>query len=242
MNKLIKALSLSLGLLLSSIGAGEIENIETIHAGVNKLDDLLKMKLNEERQKLFQNDNPRGAFCLNASYLTTHPLAAHGIYKASAYFDKVELNDGSVWAVYYDMDRSTVSRWMAMNDQVIITPSTSFFSPTNYLLVSQRTNECVNVSLKEIEVNHDPYFGGQRLWIEKIDYVYDLSCGCFYYRLNLSDGSNWEVDSRDSSYCNLFYPGDVVFIGVDNSFGLNTNNILIHFNSLEYVHADCVSY
>ncbi|QLH35461.1 MAG: hypothetical protein HWD61_04310 [Parachlamydiaceae bacterium] len=174
------------------------------------------------------------------AYLTTHPMAAHGIYKASLFYDQIELNDGSIWQVYYASDRSIVSRWMLLNDQVIIRPGT-IFDATDYLLVSQRTGESIAVDLIGMEeIIGDPSFMGQRLWIHNIDLIYDYFFDVFYYQIVLNDGSIWELDSYDNYIGSYMYPGDVVFVGVDNTFGSPTYNILIHFNTLEYVHADCI--
>lgn len=138
-------------------------------------------------------------------------------------------------------DWDVVKRWMYYNDQVIICPGT-IFDATDYLLVSQRTGEIVPVNLLEIEVlPKDPGFMGQRLWIHSINYLYDIFNFCYYYEIQLNDGSIWEVSSRDEHLCSYMFPGDVVFIGVDESLGSPTYNILLHFNTLEYVHADCVA-
>jgi hypothetical protein len=222
--------------------ASETEEIEIIAAGSKQLCEEEHLALKQKRADDADKESERGELVNNAMYITTHPLAAHGIYKISTTLDKVILNDGSIWKIYYYSDRAIINRWTSCNDQVIITP-TSIFSPTDYQLVSQRTGESVYVSLTEIEViPGDPYFRGQRLFVHSMDYLYDSSCGCYFYAIRLSDGTLWEVDTRDNAFCSLIYPGDIVFVGVDESVLSPTHNILVHFNSLEYVHADCVAY
>ena len=216
-------------------------NEETRAAGSEKLSEEEHEAIKKKRTEQTDEEDPRGELVTNDMYMTTHPAASHGIFKVSPFLDKVYLNDGSIWQVYYDADRSVISRWISSNDQIIVSPS-SFFDPTDFILVSQRTYEVVCVKLVEMEIiPSDPYYMGQRLWINQVDYIYDALCGCYFYRIVLNDGSIWEVSSRDSFLCAYFRPGDVVFVGVDESFGSPTYNILIHFNTLEYVHADCVA-
>jgi hypothetical protein len=220
---------------------GQDQDQQTVSAGSKKLDDEQHLAIKQKRAEEAKEENARGEMVTNGMYLTTHPMASHGVYKTSALFDVVELNDGSVWNVWYSADRSVVGRWQYMNDQVIICPGT-LFDPTDYLLVSQRTGEQVPVKLVEMEIiAGDPTFHGQRLWIYSMNYIFDLACNCFYYEIRLNDGSLWEVDTRDSYLCSYMNPGDVVIVGVDEKFGASTYNILIHFNSLEYVHADCAT-
>lgn len=244
MNKLfLKFASCLIGtaLLMNPIFSEHIqaENIQL--AGSKKLDAEQHTSIKHERVAQANEESERGELVTNGMYLTTHPMASHGIYKASPLFDKVELNDGSIWQVWFTSDWSVVSRWMYFNDQVIVCPA-SIFDATDYLLISQRTGEVVGVNLVEMEmIVGDPYFMGQRLWITHMNYVYDVICSCYYYEIYLNDGSLWEVSSRDSYLCSLMVPGDVVIIGVDETLGSPTYNILVHFNSLEYVHADCVA-
>lgn len=218
----------------------DIQDDATLVAGSKKLPEEERSAIKQKRSESTEED-VRGEVITNDMYLTTHPAASHGIIKATPYYDRVYLNDGSIWQVYYDMDRSVISNWMYYNDQVIVCPA-SIFDPTDYILVSQRTYETVCVNLSEMEVLiGDPYYMGQRLWISHVDYFYDIVYGRFFYNLILSDGSAWEVSTSDDFLCVYFRPGDVVFVGVDESFNSPTYNILIHFNTLEYVHADCVA-
>lgn len=253
-NILLKLVSCLLGIAFIANPIFSEETINTdqmISAGSKKLETEQHYAISKNRFEMqsekqdTQPQNEKVAKGLNGpsakAYLTTHPMAAHGIYKASLFYDQVELNDGSIWQVWFDSDRSVVSRWMYFNDQVTIWPG-SIFDATNYLLESQRTGEVVAVNLIGMEeIIGDPYFMGQRLWINSIDLVYDFIFGDFYYQIQLNDGSIWEVDTYDNYLCSLMYPGDVVFVGVDDTFGSPTYNILIHFNTLEYVHADCTA-
>lgn len=239
----IMASVLGIALIAAPIYSEELisQEQQSLPAGTKKLDAGQHAAIKQKRIEQTNEENPRGEMVSNGMYLTTHPMASHGIYKASSLFDRVELNDGSIWQVWFTSDWSVVSRWMQYNDQVIICPGT-IFDATDYLLVSQRTGEVVAVNLMEMEViPSDPYFMGQRLWINNINYLYDVMCGCYYYEIILNDGSIWEADSRDSHLCSYMFPGDVVLIGVDQSIGTPSYNILVHFNSLEYVHADCVA-
>jgi len=226
---------------MQPLNANEIKNEkQNIVAGSKKLSLEEHQILKQKRQDQVDEENERGELVSNGMYLTTHPMASHGIYKVSALYDTIELNDGSIWCVYFYTDQEVISRWAYHNDQVIICPGT-IFDITDYLLISQRTGEVVPVDLKEIEVIiDDPYFMGQRLWINHIDYAYDIVYGCFYYKIRLNDGSIWEVCTRDNAIASLMFPGDIVFVGVDENLGAPTYNILVHFNSLEYVHADCI--
>lgn len=228
-------------LIANPIFSEETQEQQTIAAGSTKLDTEQHKAIKQKRLDQASEENERGEMVSNGMYLTTHPMASHGIAKASALFDRVELNDGSIWQVWFSADWEVVSRWMYYNDQVIISPGT-IFDATNYILVSQRTGEVVSVHLVEVEMNiGDPYFKGQRLWIDRMDYRYDIICGCYYYEIRLNDGSIWEVDSHDNYLGSRMYVGDIVFVGVDETIGSPTYNILVHFNSLEYVHADCIS-
>lgn len=232
-----------IALIANPIFSVEIKNHEqqTLVAGSKKLEAEQHSAVKQKRLEQAGQENERGEMISNGMYLTTHPSASHGIYKTSSLCDKIELNDGSIWQVWFLADWEVVKRWMHYNDQVIISPAT-IFDATDYILVSQRTGEVVPVNLVEMEVIvGDPYFMGQRLWIDKIDYIYDFVCCCFFYQVRLNDGSIWEVDTHDSYLCSYMFPGDVVFIGVDEAIGSPTYNILVHFNSLEYVHADCVA-
>lgn len=226
-------------LLIQPLSSEEQQTKETIAAGSKKLTQEEHQAIKQKRVEDAKEGNERDELVTSAIYLTTHPMASHGVYKT--YFDRIELNDGSIWQVYYLSDRDVVNRWMYFNDQVIIRPGT-IFDATDFQLVSQRTGEIVPVNLVEMDVIiGDPYFMRQRLWIDRINYIYDTACCCFYYEIRLNDGSIWETDSHDNYLASLMYPGDVVFVGVDESFGSPTYNILVHFNSLEYVHADCVA-
>lgn len=228
-------------LIVNPIYSEQMQNNQTEVAGSRKLAAEQHADIKQQRLDKANDEDERGELVTNGMYLTTHPMASHGIYKTSPLCDKVVLNDGSIWQVWFTSDWSVVSRWMYYNDQVIICPG-SIFDATDYLLISQRTGEVVAVNLVEMEVIvGDPYFMGQRLWINQIDYVYDIIAGYYYYEIRLNDGSLWEVSSRDSFLCSLMVPGDVVFIGVDETLGSPTYNILVHFNSLEYIHADCVT-
>lgn len=214
---------------------------QTVSAGSKKLSEEERVALKQKRAEVAEQGNERGELVSNDMYMTTHPMAGHGIYKTSPLGDRIELNDGSIWQVWFSSDWEVVRRWMYWNDQVIICPGT-FFDAADYLLVSQRTGEVVPVNLVEIEVIvGDPYFMGQRLWIERVDYIFDMVCGCYFYEIRLNDGSYWEVDTRDTYIASLMCPGDIVFVGVDEHFGSPSYNILVHFNTLEYVHADCVA-
>lgn len=239
--KIVSSL-LGIAFIAAPIHAAELlTQQESLPAGTKKLDTEQHTAIKQKRIESSAEENERGELVTNGMYLTTHPMASHGIYKASPLYDRVELNDGSVWQVWYTSDWSVVSRWMYYNDQVIICPG-SIFDVTDYFLVSQRTGEIVPVQLLEMEViPGDPYFMGQRLWINNITYLYDSLYGCYFYEIRLNDGSIWEVDSRDSYICSYMLPGDVVIIGVDQSIGAPSYNILVHFNTLEYVHADCVA-
>ncbi len=241
--KLTSCYFLGLALMCHPLFSEETKNDEhqKISAGSKKLDVEKHTAIKHQRFAELGQENERGEAVINGMYLTTHPMASHGIYKTSILGDSVELNDGSIWQVWFSSDWDVVRRWNYFNDQVIICPG-SIFDATDYLLVSQRTGEVVPVRLTDLEVIlGDPYFMGQRLWVNTINYLYDIICGCYYYEIRLNDGSIWEVDTHDTYLGSLMFPGDVVFIGVDESFGAPTYNILVHFNSLEYVHADCVA-
>ena len=240
----LKWLSCLLGfaLIMNHVSSEEPINSakKTLEAGTTMLSAEKHLDIKQSRLEQSTQENPR-AKQVNKMYLTTHPLASHGVYKTIPPYNRVELSDGSIWHVWYSSHWETVNRWKYYNDQVIICPGT-FFDPTDYILVSQRTGEVVPVNLIEMEVVFgDPYFKGQRVWIEHINYMFDLACGCYYYEIILNDGSVWEVDYRDDYLASFMQPGDVIIMGVDESFGSSTYNILINFNTLEYVHADCVA-
>lgn len=168
-----------------------------------------------------------------AYYFTSHEDAIHTALSVSEYREKVKLNDGTIWNVS-SYDRWKLIDWL-VSDGIFILPNSSFFSIYDYVLVNQRTGDYVDVNLCELEVlSWDPTYYGNRHWVISIDYF-----GNF---VTLEDGSVWDIAYADDSILQRWYVGDVVTIGINDGWDSGVRpNILIHFNTLRYVRADCLN-
>lgn len=168
-----------------------------------------------------------------AYYFTSHEGAIHTAYSVSEFREKIKLNDGTIWSVSFS-DRWKLIDWL-ITDGIFILPKHSFFSIYNYVLVNQRTGDYVDVNLCELEVlTYDPTYYGNRKWIIDIDY--------FGNYITLNDYSVWDITFDDDSIMKYWRIGDVVTIGINDGWDSTLNpNLLIHFDSLNYVRADCLN-
>lgn len=168
-----------------------------------------------------------------AYYFTSHEGAIHTAFSVSEFREKIKLNDGTIWSVSFS-DRWKLIDW-TLSDGIFILPHHSFFSSYDYVLVNQRTGDYVDVNLTELEVlTYDYTYYGNRYWIKDIDYF-----GNF---VTLNDNSIWDISFDDDSILMHWNNGDVVTVGINDGWDSTLRpNILIHFNTLKYVRADCLN-
>lgn len=168
-----------------------------------------------------------------AVYQTSHPGALHTTFKNWDFGTKVELNDGSIWAV------STFERWKintwSSSDVILVKLNQRFLASHQYELVNQRTGDYVDVDLVELEVlPYDATFYGQRSWIIAVDYLAN--------NVILQDGSLWDISYGDDAAFRTWRVGDVIILGVNDSWDASIRpNLLINFNTLTHARANCLN-
>jgi hypothetical protein len=165
-------------------------------------------------------------------YYSSHEDAIHTALTGSNYYEKVKLNDGTIWSVA-SYDWWKVQKWLTTDEILILPNHISYFY--DYLLVNAQTGDYVDVNLTELEVlSWDPSYYGNRHWIVSIDYFSNF--------VTLEDGSIWDVSFEDDGILRHWYVGDVVTIGINDGWDSAIRlNILVHFNTLNYVRAECLN-
>jgi hypothetical protein len=151
-----------------------------------------------------------------------YSYAEHYIHGISYYGEQVELEDGSVWKVNC-CDRYKVSAWDG-RDPITITQNTSWFSSYNYRLINQFTGSSVEANLYLGPVVNGIYTH----YINWIDY-----CGAVI----LTDGSQWQISSRDLSVFRCWAYDDTIIIGTNSGWDGSYNAILINVTMNNYVRA-----
>lgn len=211
--------------------ANDVES-EFIQAGDRAVDQEEQMLEKEKRAQKDEEYKEEGMVAQSV-YYTSHPAAYHTFYRNWDYGMKVELNDGSIWSVA-SKDQWKVNTWYS-TDIILIKQNFSFFSPYDYELVNQRCGDRVDVNLLELEIlPYDSTFFGQRSWVISIDYFNNI--------VTLQDGSVWTVSFDDDSTLATWRLGDVVIIGVNDGWDNTIRpNLLINFNTLNDVRANCVN-
>lgn len=187
----------------------------------------------QEEKEPNQDEQPSEELLPMAVYHTSHPGALHTTFKNWNYGEKIELNDGSIWAVSL-FDQWKVNAWLA-SDIILVKLNHSFLSSHRYELVNQSTGDYVDVDLVELEVlPYDASFYGQRAWVVAIDYLANI--------VTLQDGSVWTVSFSDDSILRTWRVGDVVILGVNDCWDSTLRpNLLINFNTLSHIKANCVN-
>ena len=161
-------------------------------------------------------------------FVTTHPGAFHWPLAISPYGDRVELGDGSVWAIR-STDAYAVLNWYS-TDIIVITPNHEWFSIYSYRLNNQNTGVSVaaNLSLFLSPVFHTIY--NHRI----------VSFDDYARALWLEDGSVWSVYPDD--YSMKWAIGDTIIIGINDGWFSSTRpNILINANVLGRARATCLN-
>lgn len=173
--------------------------------------------------KSMSSTKMRAAASVKSLYYTCHPDAYQNPVSISYDGDNIELTDGSVWIIT-SCDAYKVVNWFP-TDLVIITPNHSWFSSYLFRITNQNTGESVaaNLSLGPI----DPVYGSfYTHWIVAIDYCLNI--------VHLEDGSIWNMSQCDSHILNQWMQGDVVIIGVNDSWLSSNPNILINVAMLNF--------
>jgi hypothetical protein len=212
----------------------EEKNLDQAKACVEPTEEMLAAseKCKEENQTALFNEHEESDLKLKATYVTTHPNALHYVIAVTLpYGDPVQLEDGSIWTLYSGDGYKTLN-WLT-TDNILILPNRNpiWNSLYPYCLFNQQTG--VGVQAK---YSAAPWMNsGYTRWIYSIDYY---SC-----QLVLNDGSIWDIPFMDSWILNSYLPGDYVIMGFNDSPGNGLgSNILINFNTLQYVYATCIYY
>lgn len=202
--------------------------------------DIPSLEMLAEREKCLEENEAGGALFQSTvegvvekgPFFTTHPGALHYVQAVTLPFgDPVQLEDGSIWGVYSGDGYKTLN-WL-MTDNILITPNRHpvWYSIYPYCLLNQQTGVTVQAT-----PSAGPWFNGYYThWIYSIDYY---NC-----QVLLNDGSIWNVPFCDSWILNSYLPGDYVTMGFNDSPGNGLGaNILINFNTLQYVYSNCIYY
>ena len=148
-------------------------------------------------------------------FSSSHPGAFYNAVLIDDTFSLFEgslhLNDGSIWAVWYE-DVYKMSYWLA-TDWIVISRNHSLFSSYDFKLTNQNTGESVLANL-HMGPLYDSFY---RRWIIAIDDYSNL--------VYLDDGSVWNMSLFDASTIYEWSVGHTVIIGVSDSF-FNPNFLL----------------
>jgi len=160
-------------------------------------------------------------------YTTSHAGAYHQPIAVTPFGDKVELEDGSIWAVQSGDHYKTLN-WLG-SDLITITANHNWFSNYEFILTNQNTG----VSVAVVLVLGPVYNGGHTHWVVAIDYFFD--------QVQLEDGSVWSIVGLDDSILKKWLVNDTVIMGInDGNWSTSNPNILINVNTLGYVRANCL--
>lgn len=185
-----------------------------------------------ENQAVIPDEAPVQKLHSKATYVTTHPNALHFVTAVTKpYGDPIQLEDGSIWSIYSGDCYKTLN-WLT-TDNILILPNrnNAWNSIYPYAIHNQQTGVTVQASYSAAPwVN-----SGYSRWIYSIDYY---NC-----QLVLNDGSIWNVPFCDSWILSSYLPGDYVIMGFNDAPGNGLgSNILINFNTLQYVYSTCIFY
>ena len=184
------------------------------------------------QDSLFNSEENATQLHSKATYLTTHPNALHFVTAVTLpYGDPIQLEDGSIWSLYTGDSYKTLN-WLT-TDNILIMPNRNpvWNSIYPYSLLNQQTGVAVQATYSAA-----PWMNsGYSRWIYSIDYY---NC-----QMVLNDGSIWNVPFCDSWILNTYLPGDYVIMGFNDAPGNGLGyNILINFNTLQYVYSTCIYY
>lgn len=161
-------------------------------------------------------------------WATTHTGSSHIYVGTTFYGDKVELEDGSLWAVRAD-DRYKLLNW-APGDEISVTPG-SWYSVYKYKFYNATRWESIEVDITDSPILESPY----------LRVIMDINIQRGY--LTLNDGSLWELNAADHKVWNKWIIGDIVIIGTNDAlFSLFRPNILINVTcSAKYIPSKCIN-
>jgi hypothetical protein len=161
-------------------------------------------------------------------YITTHAGSLHWPVAVGILGEKIELEDGSVWAISAGDCYKTLN-WLS-TDMIVITPNHAWFSSYAYRLNNQNTGASVEVNLS---LYLNPVF--HTVYNHVIVLMDDL-----LQMIWLEDGSCWSISAWD--YTTKWMVGDTVIIGInDGILSSSRPNILINANLLQYVRCNCIN-
>ena len=158
-----------------------------------------------------------------------YPPSYHSLRSVSAFGDSLELEDGSVWKLP-SPDGKAALYWEA-NVPIAITQNTSWFSRKyKYRLIYNPQSQ--NPISIDANLHFGPYKNGE----------YTLYAADFNHpskRMVLSDFSQWEIYSWDSSKFSEWQPNDVIIIGFNSCgfFDSNYEALLINVTTDDYIRA-----
>lgn len=163
---------------------------------------------------------PSASYSLFSPYTSSY----YGVYHFAVLFNdafsiyegSVELEDGSIWTIWYE-DLYKTANWLD-TDLIVISRNPSLFSSYDYLLTNQNTGVSILANLYMGPLYDSLY----RRWIIAVDDYYNY--------VYLDDGSVWSMSWFDSSTVYAWNVGDTVIIGVSDS--LFNPNFLLNVNSM----------
>jgi len=145
----------------------------------------------------------------------------HWLAGASAQGDALEIEDGSVWKIS-SYDSYKILSWR-MDDPILITQNTRWFSSYNYKIVNRATGTSIeaNLFLGPLE------FGLFTKYVEFIDWTMG--------DVVLSDGTHYQISNYDSSLLRDWEAGDAVIVGYNSGWDSNCESILINVNMNHFI-------
>lgn len=153
---------------------------------------------------------------------TSHYGAYHSVVSISDSFSllegSVELEDGSIWAIWYE-DIYKTSNWLA-TDLIVISRNKALFSSYDFKITNQNTGASILANLYM-----GPFYDSlYRRWVAAIDDYNNL--------VYLDDGSVWSMSTFDFSIIYEWSVGDTVIIGVSDS--IFNPNFLLNVDLMTY--------
>lgn len=157
---------------------------------------------------------------------TTHPGAFHTLMQMTLDLNTgillATLEDGSFWNIRSN-EQFLTGNWL-LTDPILIGPSGDFFFP--FWLTNQRTNSAVRASMTIVYPN---------IYTRQITYV-----DAFLDRVELNDGSIWDMTGSDYSITKQWRRGESVIICVNNGKQASRYpNILYDVNTNSYARGIC---
>lgn len=131
-------------------------------------------------------------------------------------YGAVQLEDGSYWEIC-EADIH-ISRYWGIEDDIVITPNTSWLCPYDYYIKNKRTNTHARASLSVGPMVGSPHSH----WIIGIDY--------FGGHVDLQNGTRWCVSQEDNYILREWSANDYIIFGHNDSWFSQYTHILINVN------------